>query len=130
VTFLTRVPRPGDVLRVTRAASVQFSGDRALRFRVIRVHDWTTYRSWVWLDGYVLDRHGEAVDRRTIYVQPAGLWLLGPRQVPVQRRPVGARRPAVRRPDGRAVARLPAQPGPPHDERPRPPVWRPRPVAS
>jgi hypothetical protein len=38
------------VLRVTKAASVQFS--QPLLFRVIRVHDWMTYDGWAWLDGY------------------------------------------------------------------------------
>jgi hypothetical protein len=42
------LPRSGDVLRVTRAASVQFSSP--LLFRVIRVHDWATYDGWCWLD--------------------------------------------------------------------------------
>jgi hypothetical protein len=42
-------------------------------FRVIRVHDWPTYDRWVWLDGYELDEHGEAMKRRTIWVQIAGV---------------------------------------------------------
>jgi hypothetical protein len=65
------LPRSGDVLRVTRAASVQFS--EPLLFRVIRVHDWPTYDGWVWLDGYQLNTAGEAVERRSIFVQVKGL---------------------------------------------------------
>ena len=65
------IPQPGDVLEVTRAASVQFV--EPLRFRVIRVHDWKTYVGWIWLDGYELDRSGDAVERRSIFVQLAGL---------------------------------------------------------
>ncbi|WP_376701466.1 hypothetical protein [Micromonospora carbonacea] len=43
-------PMPGDLLHVTRAASVQFV--RPIFFRVIRVHDdWHTYQGWLWLDG-------------------------------------------------------------------------------
>lgn len=76
------LPRSGDVLRVTRAASVQFSSP--LLFRVIRVHDWATYDGWCWLDGYELDGAGDAVERRTIFVQLEGL----------QRAPVG---PSVNR---------------------------------
>lgn len=67
------VPKPGDVLYVNREASVQFSGDRALVFRVIKVCDRPTYYGWAWLTGYVLDRKGNALARREIYVQMAGL---------------------------------------------------------
>lgn len=65
------LPRSGDVLRITRAASVQFT--TPVLFRVIRVHDWTTYHGWAWLDGYELNAAGEAVERRSIFVQLAGL---------------------------------------------------------
>ena len=65
------LPRSGDVLRVTRAASVQFAAP--LLFRVIRVHDWSTYDGWCWLDGYELDNSGDAVERRSIFVQVEGL---------------------------------------------------------
>jgi hypothetical protein len=37
------------------------------------VHDWPTYTGWVWLDGYQLDESGDAVERRSIFVQVAGL---------------------------------------------------------
>ncbi|MFJ6196542.1 hypothetical protein [Micromonospora sp. NPDC092111] len=67
------VPEPGDVLYVNRDASVQFSGDRALIFRVIKVSDQPTYHGWVWLTGYVLDQTGNALDRREIYVRKTGL---------------------------------------------------------
>jgi hypothetical protein len=65
------VPRSGDVLRVTRAASVQFI--EPMLFRVIRVHDWTTCEGWAWLDGYELDATGDAVTRRSIFVRLHGL---------------------------------------------------------
>ena len=65
------VPRSGDVIRVTREASVQFASP--LLFRVIRVHDWSTYDGWAWLDGYELNPAGEAIDRRSIFVQVSGL---------------------------------------------------------
>jgi hypothetical protein len=42
-------------------------------FRVIRVHDWPTYDGWVWLDGYELNNVGEAIERRSIFVQIDGL---------------------------------------------------------
>jgi hypothetical protein len=65
------MPRSGDVLRVTRAASVQFT--EPMMFRVIRIHDWPTYDGWAWLDGYELDAMGDAVQRRSIYVRLHGL---------------------------------------------------------
>ena len=65
------LPRSGDVLHVTRAASVQFV--EPMLFRVIRVHDWPTYDGWVWLDGYELNPAGDAVERRSIFVQVNGL---------------------------------------------------------
>ena len=65
------LPRSGDVLRVTRAASVQFAAP--LLFRVIRVHDWSTYDGWCWLDGYELNAAGDAVSRRSIFVPVDGL---------------------------------------------------------
>jgi hypothetical protein len=65
------LPRSGDVLRVTRAASVQFTSP--MLFRVIRVHDWSTYDGWCWLDGYELNSAGDAVERRSIFVQVDGL---------------------------------------------------------
>lgn len=73
--------RSGDVYRVARAASVQFTA-RPIWFRVIRVHDWTTYDGWVWLDGYELDDRHQAVERRSIFVMCAGLV----RAVDLQRR--------------------------------------------
>ncbi|QOC89795.1 hypothetical protein [Micromonospora craniellae] len=64
-------PCPGDLLRVGREASVQFR--QPILFRVIRVLNWTTYDGWIWLEGYQLNGRGDAVDRRAIFVQPAGL---------------------------------------------------------
>ncbi|GAA2368433.1 hypothetical protein GCM10010170_068340 [Dactylosporangium salmoneum] len=59
------------MLRVTKAASVQFT--QPMLFRVIRVHDWQTYDGWAWLDGYQLNTAGDAVERRSIFVQLQGL---------------------------------------------------------
>jgi hypothetical protein len=84
------VPRSGDVLQVGRDASVQFS--EPILFRVIRVLDWPTYHGWIWLDGYELDMSGDAVDRRSIFVQRNGLRPLRP-SPPAPRRPVGDSRP-------------------------------------
>ncbi len=84
------LPRSGDVLQVTRAASVQFA--RPMFFRVIRVHDWPTYDGWVWLDGYELNAAGDAVERRSIFVQLDGLSQVGTAPDPRTR---NARRPGV-----------------------------------
>ncbi len=65
------LPRSGDVLRITKEASVQFR--EPMLFRVIRLHDWPTYDGWVWIDGYQLNAAGDAVARRSIFVQIAGL---------------------------------------------------------
>jgi len=67
----TVLPRSGEVLRVTKSASVQFS--EPMMFRVIRVHDWQTSDGWAWLDGYQLNAIGDAVERRSIFVQLKGL---------------------------------------------------------
>jgi hypothetical protein len=64
-------PRSGDMLRITRAASVQFI--TPILFRVISVDHRPTYYGWVWLDGYELTRDGEATERRSIFVQVDGL---------------------------------------------------------
>lgn len=70
-------PQAGDILQVTKEASVQFL--RPMMFRVIRVHDWPTYDGWLWLDGYQLNSAGDAVERRSIFVQHAGLKRLSDR---------------------------------------------------
>ncbi|MEV5207032.1 hypothetical protein AB0K35_06060 [Micromonospora sp. NPDC053740] len=79
-----RKPQAGDVLHLTRAASVQFL--RPIFVRVIRVLDWPTYNGWLWIDAYELAANGDAVAHRSLFVMPSGLiWpdLLAP----VARRP-------------------------------------------
>ncbi len=63
--------RPGEVLHLSRTASVQFI--RPITVRVIRVlADWHTYDGWVWIDAYQLNAVGDAVRRRTLFLMPAG----------------------------------------------------------
>jgi hypothetical protein len=69
------LPRSGDVIQVTKTASVQFTA--SMLFRVIRVHDWPTYEGWIWLDGYELNASLDAVERRSIFVQVNGLRPVG-----------------------------------------------------
>ncbi|WP_433284127.1 hypothetical protein [Micromonospora sp. CA-244673] len=90
------LPRSGDVLHVTRAASVQFL--RPIMFRVIRVLDWPTYDGWLWLDGYELNAAGDAVNRRSIFVQQEGLGHLQAAPAPRPHTVRTARRPAARTP--------------------------------
>ncbi|RIV39982.1 hypothetical protein D2L64_06530 [Micromonospora radicis] len=50
-----------------------------------------TYPAWAWIDCYELDRHGDATQKRQLYVMPARL-----RPVHVPPVPYPARRPAPR----------------------------------
>lgn len=70
------IPRPGDLVRVAAAASVQFAGERAIWFRVIKLPGWDTYHGRIWLDGYELGEKWEAIERRTIFVQAVGLRIV------------------------------------------------------
>ncbi|MGW4463032.1 hypothetical protein [Micromonospora sp. NPDC004704] len=101
------VPEPGDVLRIGAAASVQFGGASAIVFRVTVVSKQPTYDGWVWLHGYVLDRKGEATEKREIFVQYDGLHLLARPHKPAQ----AANRPGVvAATPGRTAVRRPAGP--------------------
>ncbi|KXK59158.1 hypothetical protein AWW66_25830 [Micromonospora rosaria] len=96
------MPSPGDVVLVTRAASVQFT--RPMMFRVIRViEEWVTYHDWVWLHGYSLDERGDAVAKRDLFVRPAGLQMM--------RRPQPSPRSPNQRPS-RPARRPPPAPAP------------------
>ncbi|MER5456500.1 hypothetical protein ABT008_17090 [Micromonospora sp. NPDC002389] len=70
---MTARPAPGDLVRIDGRASVQFAGGRALTLRVVSTSDRQAYDGWIWLTGYVIDRHGTAIAKREIYVQLAGL---------------------------------------------------------
>ncbi|MEU7571181.1 hypothetical protein [Micromonospora sp. NPDC049240] len=77
----------GDVLHLTRSASVQFV--RPIIVRVIReITDRHSYDGWTWIEAYELDARGDAVAKRELFVQPAGLrWLTAPTPAaPVNRR--------------------------------------------
>jgi hypothetical protein len=77
--------KPGDVLLIGAAASVQFGGDRALRLRLVSVDGRPTYQGWVWLTGYVLSDKGLAVDKREVYLKRAGVRVLRPAPAPTPR---------------------------------------------
>ncbi|WBC12796.1 hypothetical protein O7600_16560 [Micromonospora sp. WMMA1998] len=89
------IPKPGDVLHVGGGASVQFDGDRALIFRVIKVSGELAFHDWIWLTGYVLDQKGNALARREIFVQKAGLYRADPPRAVIRqpgRRPTAVTR--------------------------------------
>ena len=88
--------KPGDLLLIDAACSVQFAGDRALRLRLVSVDPRPTYHGWVWLTGYAVDDRGLAVAKREVFVQRAGVRVLiaAPRRtavpaVGVEKRPPG-----------------------------------------
>ncbi|RKN51334.1 hypothetical protein D7223_04170 [Micromonospora endolithica] len=88
--------KAGDVLHLTRAASVQFI--RPIVVRVIRVPGWTTYHGWLWIDAYQLGPQGDAVERRSLFVMVDGLiW---------QDSPAPAAQPPARRPVRRGPLRI------------------------
>ncbi|WP_240639189.1 hypothetical protein [Micromonospora ureilytica] len=91
-----REVKSGDVLHLTRAASVQFL--QPIFVRVIRLPDWVTYDGWLWIEGYELGPKGEAVVRRTLFVQKAGLIWQDP--------PLPAARPTARRQVRRGPVRV------------------------
>ncbi|MBM0276044.1 hypothetical protein [Micromonospora tarensis] len=66
-------PRPGDVVLVGAACSVQFTGERELTLRVVSVGEVDPYTDWMWITGYVLDVRGLAKAKRELYVMRAGL---------------------------------------------------------
>lgn len=86
------LPRSGDVISVGKAASVQFAAP--ILVRVIRVLPRETYVGWIWLDVYELNQAGDAVERREIFVQIAGLRAVG--RAPDPRSTVG-KSPTVQR---------------------------------
>ncbi|WFE41816.1 hypothetical protein [Micromonospora sp. WMMD998] len=88
--------RAGDVVHLTRAASVQFV--RPIVVRVIReLTDRHSYHGWEWVEGYEVSPRGTAVAKRELFVMPAGVrWLS---HAPVSAPPGPARaRPDLRRP--------------------------------
>jgi hypothetical protein len=68
------MPRAGEMVRITAAASVQFVAVQPFVFRVIR--SWvegSTPLGWAWMTGYVINTDGTAVERRDLFVLLAGL---------------------------------------------------------
>lgn len=72
------MPRTGDVVRLDKRASRQFSMCPIL-LRVIAIRDWQTYDEWVWLDGYEINSRGAAVRRRTLFLHIPGIRVVAAR---------------------------------------------------
>jgi len=75
MSVIPNPPRPGQVVRLGRAASVQFDGDRGLTVRILEVDKRPTLPGWAWLTVAVL---GPPAARRrapvrSVFVRPAGL---------------------------------------------------------
>lgn len=73
VNYPARTPESGEIVLLDAAASVQFAGDRAILLRVSRIDERYTYDGWTWLSGYQLDRQGNAVAKRDVFVSLAGI---------------------------------------------------------
>jgi hypothetical protein len=101
------LPRSGDTLYLDARASVQFAGDRAIWFRVIRPLDVVCTRGWVWLDGFELSPHGDALERREVFVQLDGLRSLPPEDLVRMRESSRARLRRNGRVPGSSVRRVP-----------------------
>lgn len=102
----------GTVLRIGRAAGVQYGGDRTLTIRVVSVDPRPTYEGSAWVTGYVLNRRGDATAKRELYIDvTAGVEVLStPATRPAARPASGQPRPPATRVPPR---RTPTNP-PPH----------------
>jgi hypothetical protein len=70
-----RMPQSGDVIQLGKGCGVPWEYLPTL-VRVIRMHDWTTSQGMAWIDVYQLNADGDAVARRSVYVQVSGIkWL-------------------------------------------------------
>ncbi|MBA3488905.1 MAG: hypothetical protein H0T78_05045 [Longispora sp.] len=66
------IPVPGDVVRLTKSASPQFG--RPITLRVTKVSDRrSSVYGWAWIEGYVLDTSGNAITKRSVFVNLSGL---------------------------------------------------------
>ncbi|WP_018353545.1 hypothetical protein [Longispora albida] len=72
---------PGDVVRLTKAASPQFGSPLVLRLTKISERR-SSVSGWAWIEGYQLDTAGQAITKRTVFVNLAGISPVGPRRVP------------------------------------------------
>ncbi len=74
----------GGTYLVGSSASVQFCAD--ITVRIIKIEPTVDRAEFVWLDVYQLNPHGDAAQRRSIYVRPEGMVRVAPRYPPRHRR--------------------------------------------
>ena len=70
-------PAPGDVVIIDQRAGPHLAGPHLggpLRLRVGSVERSVTMAGWAWLHGYQLNDVDEAVERRSVFVELAGLY--------------------------------------------------------
>ena len=67
------LPRPGDVVRIGRAANYLYQGRFSFEMRIIKLIPEPVVPGIAWVHGYELARTGRAVRRRTVLVRTAGL---------------------------------------------------------
>ncbi|MEV6524203.1 hypothetical protein AB0M43_19815 [Longispora sp. NPDC051575] len=71
------MPTPGDVVRLTKSASPQFGKPLLLRVTKTEGRRSSVY-GWAWIEGYVLDNSGNAVTKRSVFVNLNGIAPQGP----------------------------------------------------
>lgn len=87
----------GQTVHVSNLCGAQFADGRDLTLRVTGVVASKSWDGMAWLTGYVLNRHGAAVERREVYVIVAGLRAIPALKPPVRRaRNTGPRIPRQR----------------------------------
>lgn len=79
---LSEPPLPGDVVWITKLASVQFIAVPAFWFAVHRVDPPLAFSDMCWIHGEVLNAVGEATEQRSLYVRQCGLLISAETPVP------------------------------------------------
>ncbi|WP_213456764.1 hypothetical protein [Rhizomonospora bruguierae] len=96
--MLMRMPRPGDVVVIGRAANYQYEGRRSIRLKITGIEEEPIAPGLAWLRGYQLGPTGAAIAKRTVLVRLGGLvyvWTPHPLPVVRQKRPGPKKRGAA-----------------------------------
>jgi hypothetical protein len=94
---LTEPPLPGDVVWISKLASVQFTAVPAFWFAVHRVEPPLAFPDMCWIHGDVLNAFGEATDQRSLYVRQRGLLISADVSIPRPRTVSRSHRPSRHR---------------------------------
>jgi hypothetical protein len=79
------LPQVGDLVALSRSASVQFAGERAILLSVIDVSLKTYTEGWCYLTGYEVNADGDANAKREVFVKISGLRIVRRSNLPRQR---------------------------------------------